>query len=389
MNYNNTPDKEEKYGPFTFRQIVIFLICLIILLIIFGYRILNSGILGGGGLDYTASSDLSDTENEEQIVTMYFVNDVQVADTMDLKDATWKEDFLYDDPISVIGQEGDYYLVRLDDGRGGYVSKDDLTLSKPKYVDEDDTHWEYDREGLSIEIDKYTDITDDGNVVYWVAQVNTSNPQKDINTAFASGSYDGSIEKKMRCSLIAQENNAIFAVNGDACGFRGYGDDYQDPILIRNGKIYYEDDRNIGAMCALYKSGKLKIFYPKELGSAEDMVSAGITDTWWFDTYLVNDYNINQALIDSEQSLKRAPYTAIGQIDKNHFIFICVDGRGSNDSIGVTYTGMAYLMKRYGCKTAYELDGGGSTTIYFDGMVLNKPSDGRQRAISDIVYVSK
>ncbi len=66
-----------------------------------------------------------------------------------------------------------------------------------------------------------------------------------------------------------------------------------------------------------------------------------------------------------------------------------VDGRGSNGSEGVTYTGMARLMQRYGAVTAYELDGGGSSTIYFDGMVLNKPSDGSQRAISDIIYVAR
>ena len=96
-----------------------------------------------------------------------------------------------------------------------------------------------------------------------------------------------------------------------------------------------------------------------------------------------------KGLYDVEASLSRAPYTAIGQKDKNNFIFIVVDGRGSNGSIGVTYTGMAELMKKHGAITAYELDGGGSSTIWFDGKVLNEPSDGKERKISDIIYIKK
>ena len=52
---------------------------------------------------------------------------------------------------------------------------------------------------------------------------------------------------------------------------------------------------------------------------------------------------------------------------------------------------LAEIMKKEGCQTAYNLDGGGSTTMYFNGRVINNPTTYGdkvvERSISDIVYV--
>lgn len=275
--------------------------------------------------------------------------------------------------------------IRMNGGEYGYVPMYQLSQEILKEVDESQTYWEYSRTGLEIQINKYAE----DNLVYWVADVYTENPEKDLNTAWAVGSYEASYNQRNKTSQLAYDNNAIFAVNGDSAGARKSGSEFENPIIIRNGILYHEDERDIGEMCALKKDGELVIFRPGELGSAQEMIDAGVTDTWWFDCTLLKNGEIPNSLIEVEGSLEKAPYTAIGQKDKNHFLFIVVDGRGSNGSEGVTYTGMARLMQRYGAVTAYELDGGGSSTIYFDGMVLNKPSDGSQRAISDIIYVAR
>ena len=49
----------------------------------------------------------------------------------------------------------------------------------------------------------------------------------------------------------------------------------------------------------------------------------------------------------------------------------------------MTYPEMAALVKEYGCTEAVELDGGGSSTIWAMGKILNSPSDGRPRAIAN------
>ena len=61
-----------------------------------------------------------------------------------------------------------------------------------------------------------------------------------------------------------------------------------------------------------------------------------------------------------------------------HYIVIVSDGRTSESS-GLTLYEMAELMKSYGVTTAYNLDGGGSSTMYFNGQVINKPTHKRKQ----------
>lgn len=327
-------------------------------------------------------SELKKQSQTPEKVTMYVVDDTYLleepkADALELKRLSYQQKVCVTDTVD------DFYEVDLENTGIGYVQKKYLTKQAPKLVDSDDRHWSYERDGLSIEITRY----DKKELVYWVADVTTDDPEHDIQTAMSGGSYKKSFSTHRRTSDIATEHGAVFAINGDEFGFRGKESDFRNPLVIRNGKLLYEDTRDIGEMCALYKDGTMKIFRPGELGSGNDMIKAGVKDVWWFDCALVKNGKIPQSLLEVEESLETAPYTAIGQKDKNHFIFIVVDGRGSNGSEGVTYTGMARLMKKYGAVTAYQLDGGGSSTIWFDGMVLNEPSDGTERKISDIIYV--
>ena len=78
----------------------------------------------------------------------------------------------------------------------------------------------------------------------------------------------------------------------------------------------------------------------------------------------------------------RHPRSMIGWNEK-YLLFIVVDGRQEGLSIGMTYPGMAALAKEYGCTEAAELDGGGSSTLWAMGKILNSPSDGRPRAIAN------
>ena len=69
----------------------------------------------------------------------------------------------------------------------------------------------------------------------------------------------------------------------------------------------------------------------------------------------------------------RNPRTAIGYTKDNHLILLTADGR-EGSSIGLTLNELAYLMKQLGCINAMNLDGGGSTVMYVDGQVVNKPA---------------
>ena len=121
-----------------------------------------------------------------------------------------------------------------------------------------------------------------------------------------------------------------------------------------------------------------------------DLVKNGVVNLLAFGPTLVKNGKIAVSS-NSEvgQSMSSNPRTAIGMIDKNHYIIVVSDGRTS-ESAGLSLYELAEVMKSYGVKTAYNLDGGGSSTLYFNGKVINKPTTNgtiSERAVSDIVYI--
>ena len=96
-------------------------------------------------------------------------------------------------------------------------------------------------------------------------------------------------------------------------------------------------------------------------------------------------YQAGESFLAS-QLLPRNPRTAVGQLANGRILMVAVDGRTSW-SAGVTNSQLARLMADLGAQTAMALDAGGSTTMAFDGQVLNHPSDGAERAVADSLMV--
>ncbi len=89
---------------------------------------------------------------------------------------------------------------------------------------------------------------------------------------------------------------------------------------------------------------------------------------------------------DWSPPLPRHPRTAMGW-NEEQFILVVVDGRQEGLSVGMTYPELASLMRRFGCEYAVNLDGGGSSTLWLDGHVMNSPSDGRERPVANSLVV--
>ena len=86
----------------------------------------------------------------------------------------------------------------------------------------------------------------------------------------------------------------------------------------------------------------------------------------------------------TDQLAYRHPRTGIGQTADGHILLVAVDGRQPGYSTGLTNFELALTMMRLGCVTASALDAGGSTTMAFDGKLLNRPSDpGGERAVAE------
>jgi hypothetical protein len=86
----------------------------------------------------------------------------------------------------------------------------------------------------------------------------------------------------------------------------------------------------------------------------------------------------------TDQMARRHPRTGVGQTADGRIVLVAVDGRQPGYSTGLTNFELALAMARLGCVTASALDGGGSTTMAFDGKLLNRPSDrGGERAVAE------
>ena len=217
----------------------------------------------------------------------------------------------------------------------------------------------------------------------YVADVTLSSADY-LKTALAQNSYGSNVTAKT--SVTAAENNAILAINGDYYGANSSG------YVIRNGVVYRDSarDNSSNGDLAIYKDGSFKIIYENQV-SADQLVQDGVVNLLAFGPSLVEDGEISVGTnAEVGQAMASNPRTAIGIIDENHYIIVVSDGRTS-ESKGLSLYQMAEVMKSYGVKTAYNLDGGGSSTLYFNGQVINKPTTGgskiSERAVSDIVYI--
>lgn len=235
-----------------------------------------------------------------------------------------------------------------------------------------------------ITIDTVVTGTGDSQVTYYVADVVVSDVTQ-LRSAFAEDSFGTNIIENP--SDIAASVDATLAINGDYYGFRDTG------IVIRNGVVYRDEPARTGL--AIMNDGTLQI-YDETTTTADALVAEGVWQTLSFGPALVDDGQIVDGIDDVEVDTNfgnhsiqgQQPRTAMGMIEANHFVFVVVDGR-SDESAGVTLTGLAQIMQSLGATEAYNLDGGGSSTMVSDGQLVNDPlGKGEERGTSDILYVA-
>ena len=109
-----------------------------------------------------------------------------------------------------------------------------------------------------------------------------------------------------------------------------------------------------------------------------------------FTTTTSGKYMTNYELLQTDifSSTIRPPRTVIGNTADNKLILFVCDGRQTH-SDGATMLELAQIMKALGCVNALNLDGGGSTAMVAGGTLLNKPSDGSERAVASVVAFVK
>ena len=204
-----------------------------------------------------------------------------------------------------------------------------------------------------------------------------------IKTALADETYGRNV--KAKTSTTAQSVNAVLAVNGDYYGARDAG------YVIRNGQLLRSDSQDANQEdLVIYQDGSFEVIREGDI-TAQELLNKGAVQVLSFGPALIEN---SQVAVDSSDEVGKAmasnPRTAIGIIDDKHYVLVVSDGR-TDESKGLSLKELADFMKELKVTTAYNLDGGGSSTMYFNGQIINKPTTNghniEEREVSDIVYL--
>jgi exopolysaccharide biosynthesis protein len=231
---------------------------------------------------------------------------------------------------------------------------------------------------LSVQIKR----VQENGVTYFVADIQAADASV-FSTALSRDKVNGTEEPT---SVIASRNGAVLAINGDDYGTHKYGTIIRNSTLIRT----HNTTRH---MLIIDRNGDFTVHTGRtgedNQALADRLMAEGVTNTLEFGPELVRD-GVAVSLktefdLIATRDTQLEPRTALGQISPLHYIVIVVDGRAPGYSDGISLQGLQQLFIRYGAVTAFNLDGGGSTTLYFNGGVINQPSGGKERTVTDIV----
>jgi len=191
-------------------------------------------------------------------------------------------------------------------------------------------------------------------------------------------------------SQIAKANGAVAAINGggftDQTGtsmWTGTGG-IPTGLLMSNGQIISSDlgsEKVKVDVMAITKDGALLV----GPHSISEMKKLGVMEAISFGPALI--VNGKTTIKSGDGGWGIAPRTAIGQKKDGTILMLVIDGR-QTDSLGASLRDVQNIMVEYGAYNATNLDGGSSTTMYYDNEVLNNPCDPLgERSVPSIVYV--
>ena len=237
-------------------------------------------------------------------------------------------------------------------------------------------HYEDDSMTVSIEQKQKDGMT------YFVCDIKLTSVEQ-FRTAFAGDDFKSGIYEAV--SDIASRYQPVLAINADFCRYHRNG------VIIRNGEVLRRQNITKHHLLIVDQNGDLSAQTDrtgKQGLVANKLEQANTWQTFEFGPVLVQNGEAvtlpNSFYVNCHDGYYE-PRTAIGQLGPLHYIVIVVDGRREGYSTGASIPQLQQLFLDEGAEFAFNLDGGGSTTLYFRGEVINMPSGGKERSVSDII----
>ena len=208
-------------------------------------------------------------------------------------------------------------------------------------------------------------------VTYTVADIYI----RDINAIRTAYSTNASNTQRVKAMCLA--NNGLLAVNTDLF-INAYGNSHG--WFIRNGLEIKRFGKISSDLCILYEDGTMETIDTKTRSyDVNDIAAKRPWQIWYFGPELLENGNPKTKF--NSTLGKQNPRTVIGYYEPGHYCFIVVDGR--NGERGLTFEELSLLCADMGLTAAYNLDGGASSGMYFNGSSFGQNG----RDTSDIVYI--
>ena len=231
---------------------------------------------------------------------------------------------------------------------------------------------------VSITID--TVVTGEGSskITYYVADVYVASMEHfTCYTANGEIRYFGT----QPAEEMAAQSNAILAISGDFITYQKGG------FLLRNGEIYAAE-HNLNSICVLYPDGVIKTHVGGTY-QIDEILAGNPLQVWSFGPVLLDEngqvrdhYEVSTAVSYPN------PRSAIGYYEPGHYCLVIVDGRQEGHSAGMRIPQLAQVFADLGCTAAYNLDGGGTAVMLFEGDLYSRQSNGG-RELGDILVITE
>lgn len=180
----------------------------------------------------------------------------------------------------------------------------------------------------------------------------------------------------MRASEISKRVKAVLAVNADWFTYQNTG------IVYRNGELLRDRSNENFDGLAIDVNGDFHIVRPMtDEGYAQ--IGVPIANSFAFGPALVIGGQV-QEIVNRDVTYKQR--MAIGQVAPLSYVLVATDGPDQKDSVGLSVPQLAELMHGLGAQTAYNLDGGQSTTMLMHQIKMNGQNPKNLRAVGDIIY---
>lgn len=259
-----------------------------------------------------------------------------------------------------------------DDWKFANLTTDDVVISDTGYSSHD----------IHIDILSYDEGEGIISSPYTVADIYVRDVRC-LQSYFAGGKYIPTGHGEPMLSLM-EKSGAIVASNGDYYSMQlGSG-------VLRNGVLYRYPVADFDVF-VLYDDGSVKTIRRKTIKTQVGWEEAfdHAWQAWSFGPSLLDENGVPyQNLRDNLFGfvVNRNPRTGIGYFEPGHYCLVVIDGR-SDEAPGATIEELAAVFEDLGCVQAYNLDGGGSSVMAFNGEIITNQS--ADRKLPDIILVTE